>query len=104
MIDLSRFSTSELCQFNKLVVQEVAARRQAETLVAASKFKSGDHVSFSSREGEAIFGFIKRVNKKTLTIDTYSPHGHWRVSPEIVNHAPKTAKTPKDAWSDMFLN
>jgi len=104
MIDLSKFTISELCQLNKLVVQEVAARRQSETLVAASKFKAGDHVSFSSREGEIILGFIRRVNKKTLTIDTYSPHGHWRVSPEIVKHAPKTAKTPKDAWSDMFLN
>ena len=45
-------------------------------------FTKGQVVSFSDRKGNEVKGTIKRVNKKTCTIDT--PAGKWRVSPTLL--------------------
>ena len=55
----------------------------SETL-SANTLKVGDPVSFH-KNGEIITGIIKRINYKTVSIDTKN-HGKWRVSyPLILN-------------------
>lgn len=50
--------------------------------VPTNVFTRGQEVCFNTRQGDEVRGTIKRVNKKTCTIDT--PEGKWRVSPNCL--------------------
>ena len=50
--------------------------------VPTTTFAKGMVVCFNDKKGNEIKGTIKRVNKKTCTIDT--PEGQWRVSPSFL--------------------
>ena len=66
---------------------EIYKSNDSETL-SANTLKVGDPVSFH-KNGEIIIGIIKRINYKTVSIETRN-HGKWRVGcpllKKVVDH------------------
>ena len=54
---------------------------------ARCRYHIGDSVSFNSRSGKTITGTIKRINTKTLTLESCSGSGssEWRVAFSLIN-------------------
>jgi hypothetical protein len=51
------------------------------------KFRPGDRVSFTSRDGRVICGVLAKYNKKTVTV--FSDNGQkWNVSPAFLGNEP----------------
>lgn len=51
---------------------------------ALTKYKVGDRVSFTTREGRKINGTITRLNKKSVTLEEDGNLMDWRVSPTLL--------------------
>lgn len=52
-------------------------------------FRIGEEVEFTHSDGRVIAGFVKKVNAKTIGIQT--PLGGWRVSPGLLRKKSVTA-------------
>ncbi len=92
-LDLAKLSTNQLKCLNHQIVDILKTRRQRETYKALADFEAGDHVEFDN-DDELVKGYVVRVNKKTVTIDAYEPHGHWRVGPSIVRKVEGSSDVP----------
>ena len=79
---LKDLSKMELIALNHQIVEELKRREEQETKADIRKFKVGDKVAFES-DGQELFGIVIRVNRKSVTIDTYG-FGQWRISPQLV--------------------
>ena len=52
-------------------------------LRAGGKFAIGDRVSWDSKRDVAMLGTIKKINRKTIIVETDSA-GTWKVSPSML--------------------
>lgn len=82
-IDFNQFSTEELIQLNKDIVNHVKLRRERESQSQMNRFDLGDTVSFETQEGKIVTGEIIRFNKKSVTIVT-DDKDQWRVHPKYI--------------------
>lgn len=82
MIDLSQYSTDELIQLNKEIVEIVRLRRERESQMSMHQFSMNEMVSFDDGMN-TITGRIIRFNKKSITVQC--SHGtQWRVAPQFL--------------------
>ena len=106
-LKLEQMTTEELRDLNHRIVELLKLRSQETSARQLQKFSRGDHVSFESESGP-IKGYIVRVNQKTVTIDSYSPKGSWRVSPSFVKRLKGNLKdkivSEIDNLVDLFPN
>ena len=56
--------------------------RQLEEQIAY-EFNIGDNVYFMSKAGEKISGVIKKINQRSITVDT-GDFSQWKVSPSLL--------------------
>ncbi|NQU47200.1 MAG: hypothetical protein HQ519_01015 [Planctomycetes bacterium] len=68
---------------NRLIVERLKLLSQAKSTVLMAEFSTGDRVRFTSSEGRTTEGWIVRLNKKTVSIDTDDGH-QWRVPPGLL--------------------
>jgi hypothetical protein len=92
--------TAELHKLNHDIVAIIKARRQRQTFQQLAKFSIGDHVAFEAESG-LVKGHVARVNQKTVSVDAYEPHGHWRISP---GHLKRLGDSPKSLGSSNVLD
>lgn len=60
----------------------------------APEFRVGDRVSFDAR-GRTITGFVRQVNRKTVSVQPGAGSRYWRVSPGLLRKADGPAPAPK---------
>lgn len=91
---------SSLRNFRGLLIEAIEAidrlRRQ--------KFRRGDHVSFSTRNGESLVGVIDRINTKSVSLTIVSPEIHrghsWKVGMSLLTPTPAPAEGLKPLSED----
>jgi len=77
----SDFTGDELNRLRSALSRAIT-RRQTE---AARKFRLGDKVKFAAKSGTEITGVIKKINTKTIIVQT-ALNGNWRVSPALLSN------------------
>jgi hypothetical protein len=75
---------SSLRDFRGLLIEAV----EAIDALRRQKFRRGDHVSFSTRNGETLVGVIDRINTKSVSLTIVSPEVHsgasWKVGMSLL--------------------
>ena len=91
---LKKLSKMELISLNHKIIEELKCREEASNKTSIDNFKVGDKVEFVADEKE-LFGIVIRVNRKTITIDSYG-FGQWRVSPQLVRNLTAEVSSKKN--------
>ena len=73
-------TTSEI----NLLVDAIKLRRTALAKGAARSISVGDQVRFAGRGGSTVRGTVRKVNPKTVIVDTASS-GRWRVTASMLS-------------------
>lgn len=62
------------------------AEQRVAVPTAGYTFHKGQRVKFNDSHGREIIGTVRRVNRKTVTVDPIASHGsgYWRVSPSML--------------------
>jgi hypothetical protein len=94
---LKNMTTKQLLELNRMTAKILRSRREREIRKNLLEFEVGDHVGFTSSEGEEIKGYVAKINRKTVSVDAYDPHGHWRVSPRMLSKIARQ-NTPPPAF------
>jgi len=76
---IHKMSSSEL----NLVVEAVKLRRTALAKTQARTFTVGDAVSFKNKQGLTVVGTVRKVNIKTVLVDSPS-QGRWKVTASML--------------------
>lgn len=88
MVDLNKYSLEELYDLNKRVVAQIRAAQKDDAKEKSLKFKVGQEVWFTDRNGKRVNGVLTRFLPKNLAIRVEDPKtGHvvnWKVSPHLV--------------------
>ncbi len=77
---IKRLGEDDLLFLNRLIVERLKLISQAKSTRLMAAFTIGDQVSFQNTDGRTIQGVVRRLNKKTVSIDTADGH-RWNVSP-----------------------
>jgi hypothetical protein len=78
---------SDLRLLNRLIVDRINYLNSVQQRVQLQKFTVGDRVRFRDAQGQTREGVVKRVNRKTLSIQEGQDDGWWRISPKFVSLA-----------------
>ncbi len=77
---IKNLGEEDLYFLHNLIVERLNLLSQARSTVEMASFTKGDHVVFTTRDGQVINGRVMRLNKKTVSI--LSDDGHkWNVAP-----------------------
>ena len=82
-LSIDNLSEDELLDLNRRIVERLRFLQQARAHVKMLQFRIGQRVSFSSGQGNAVRGVIKRYNKKSVTVITDDGQ-RWNVSPSLL--------------------
>lgn len=81
---IDTLNISQLQSLNTLVCQRVDYLRAIETTESMFRFKTGDYVSFTDKQGVRQTGQIVKFNKKTVTVLNVDDK-KWNVSPSLLD-------------------
>jgi len=82
---LNALPREELIRINKMIVQRIRTLDNFNTLAANAQFMPGDRVEWRDNYGQALQGFVIRVNAKTIScVADNDPRGHWKVSASLL--------------------
>jgi len=79
---IDHLSEKELMMINQLVVEKLKYIQKSTSLKAMSNFIVGDRICFE-RNNELIIGVVKKINQKTISIETDEGIG-WNVHPSFL--------------------
>ncbi len=70
---------------DRIELGHVPIKSHAAAPPGAPRFRLGDKVPFDDAKGHALVGLIKRINRRTATLETMD-HRTWRVGSELLRH------------------
>lgn len=82
-IDIHNLDIDELLELNRQIIKRIKDLEAKNELMAASKFRIGNVVSFTKKDGIKEIGVVISIRKKTLSILT-EEHKQWNVPASIV--------------------
>jgi len=101
-MDIGHLTFQELIDLNHRIIDRLKVLELANTHDAMTAFRLGERVTFHPDGHDVIFGFISRLNQKTITI--LSEDGHkWRVAPQLVSKASASSDQPVDTDNVVLL-
>jgi hypothetical protein len=99
---LEDLNIDELCALNRIVVETIKSRRDAELSVASFDFDKGDCVSFIDEKEIKRYGVVLKRNKKTVTVVTKELYS-FNVPGTYLTHEKKPSKALLKLKDRMFL-
>lgn len=99
-INLDHLTFNELRLLNKKIVDRLRHLQEMDTFSHMQGFAPGDYVCFDSSSGEQVSGYIKKLNKKTISILT-DDGIQYNVSPQLLNKVVVTEKTVNNSISSI---
>ena len=79
---INHLSENDLMLLNQMVIERLKYIQKSNSLKAMSNFSIGDRICFE-RNNELIAGFIRKLNQKTISIETDEGIG-WNVAPSLL--------------------
>jgi hypothetical protein len=80
---IDEFTEEELVHLNHLIVERLRLMHQVRTHQAMTKFRVGQRVQFTSRQGRVVKGILTKYNRKSVTVITDSGES-WTVAPSFL--------------------
>jgi len=78
---LNSLDRSELIAVNKMVIHRIKIIDDLYRLAKNSQFQAGQKVSWKDYDGNIHFGFVVRVNSKTISVKEEGDNeGIWKIS------------------------
>ena len=93
-IDFTQYSTQELRELNRNLVEYLRLQRQRDSQKSMDRFNLHDIVFFTDSHGNVVEGKIIRFNQKTVTIERSCGH-QWRVSPQLLQKVVQSKSSKK---------
>jgi len=87
---IKRLAEEDLLFLNRLIVERLKLISQAKSISMMATFGIGDLVSFYASDGRKMRAVVRRLNKKTISVDTDDGH-RWKVAPGLL-HLEKEAE------------
>jgi uncharacterized pyridoxamine 5'-phosphate oxidase family protein len=88
------FTTEDLIMMNICICAEIESRLKKERKKIISKFLTGDRVYFTLENGKKCYGFITKINQKTLAVLT-DDNRKWRIDAGLVQKEKKQSPRSK---------
>ncbi len=100
-LDISNWSEQDLRALSRKISSHLKQLRAAKTKNQLLQFSSGDYVYFETKYGELIFGYVVRLNQKTVTIEPeLDDERIWRVSPGLLTKVEQLSDDELDEDTD----
>lgn len=101
-VNIDQLSVEDLIELNKQVVLRIKELQSQAEINAASQFRIGDIVSFTSKDEKKIVGFITAIKKNKIKVFT-EENQMWTLPPRILIPNAKPSKKLVSLLEEFLL-